>query len=153
MKPATVATAQLEAWTIDDSEFELKLNRRILARSGAFAEIRQFSSAQNALEALRKAHTFPHVVFLDIMMPVKNGFDFLAEATEEFGEAFNSRVVIMLTSSLNPADRARAESFAAVRGFLSKPLTIDDSHQIAADAADLVGMTIPSVPRQGRTSF
>ncbi|MEO0772195.1 MAG: response regulator [Pseudomonadota bacterium] len=133
----------LEAWTIDDSEFDLKLNRRVLDRSGAFAQIRGFSTAQTALEALREVDTLPDVIFLDVMMPIKNGFDFLAEATEEFGDDFNSRVVIMLTSSLNPADRKKAESFAAVRGFLSKPLTVDDSHQIAARAADMLNDVHP----------
>ncbi|MEM7653630.1 MAG: response regulator [Pseudomonadota bacterium] len=143
MSSAANYSATLVAWTIDDSEFDLKLNHRILSRSGAFADIRGFSSAQLALEALRTATMFPDVIFLDIMMPIKNGFDFLAEATEEHGDAFTSRVVIMLTSSLNPADRARAEGFGAVKGFLSKPLTTEDSHQIAAKTADVVGAGLP----------
>ena len=37
----------------------------------------------------------------------------------------------MLTSSLNPDDRARAERYQAVQEFLSKPLTIDDVQTIA----------------------
>ncbi len=130
---------KLEAWTIDDSEFDRKLNRRILIRSGAFAQIEEFPSAQDALDALRSRQSFPDVIFLDVMMPVKNGFDFLAEATEEFDEAFTSRVVIMLTSSLNPDDRARAEQFKAVQEFLSKPLTVDDVHSVAEKTIKLVG--------------
>lgn len=132
MNSAAEQLGELVAWTIDDSEFDRKLNRRILTRSGSFAHIFDFPSAQDALDELREIRVFPHVIFLDVMMPIMNGFDFLAEATAEFGESFSSRVVIMLTSSLNPDDRARAESYCAVQEFLSKPLTIYDVQTIAA---------------------
>ena len=131
MSNALEQTAELVAWTIDDSEFDRKLNRRVLTRSGAFTHIFDFPSAQNALDELREFKVFPHIIILDVMMPIKNGIDFLAEATEELGDHFSSRVVIMLTSSLNPDDRARAERYQAVQEFLSKPLTIDDVQTIA----------------------
>lgn len=147
MSNANEPLGRLVAWTIDDSEFDLKLNQRILTRSGAFAHIEGFHSAQAALEALRDAAEFPHVIFLDVMMPLMNGFDFLSMATEEFGSRFTSRVVIMLTSSMNPADRTRAEGFDAVHGFLSKPLTVDDSHKTASQAADIMNLDHPNETR------
>ncbi|MEO0851368.1 MAG: response regulator [Pseudomonadota bacterium] len=141
MSNAVEKLGELVAWTIDDSEFDRKLNRRVLSRSGSFAHIFDFPSAQDALDELREIKVFPHVIFLDVMMPVKNGFDFLAEATEEFGDNFNSRVVIMLTSSLNPDDRSRAESYSAVREFLSKPLTINDVQTIASRTSQSLEQT------------
>ncbi|MEO0370831.1 MAG: response regulator [Pseudomonadota bacterium] len=135
MNKTTDHNGALVAWTIDDSEFDMKLNHRILTRSGAFVQVHGFHSPQDALDELRALADFPHVIFLDVIMPVMNGFDFLATATQEFGDDFASSVVIMLTSSLNPRDRAKAEAFDAVRGFLPKPLTIHDSQQVATDAA------------------
>ena len=38
----------------------------------------------------------------------------------------------MLTTSLEPAARARAEAFGTVRGFVDKPLTLEDVRAIAA---------------------
>lgn len=128
MSDAVDISGECVAWTIDDSEFDRKLNRRVLARSGAFTDIRDFASAQEALDTLRETHVFPDVIFLDVMMPIKTGFDFLIEATDEFGDALNSSAVIMLTSSLNPDDRARAKGFSAVQDYLSKPLTLSGVH-------------------------
>ncbi len=59
-------------------------------------------------------------------MPRMNGFEFLEAAAERFGPQFAKVVVIMLTTSLNPGDRQRAEAFEVVREFLNKPLTVED---------------------------
>ena len=126
------APTKLTAMCIDDSEFDLKLNLRVLNRSGAFADVLLFTAAQDALEHLRSTPGPIDAIFLDINMPVMNGFDFLETASREFGEeSFAHSVVIMLTSSLNPKDRKRAEMFAAVHDFLSKPLTVEDADAVA----------------------
>jgi CheY-like chemotaxis protein len=55
-------------------------------------------------------------------MPVTDGFAFL-EAFEALPVAHRgSAVVAMLSSSSDPADRARAGSFSSVKGYLTKPL-------------------------------
>lgn len=138
MSNAAERPSGIVAWTIDDSEFDRRLNSRILTRNGSFSHIFDFASAREALEELRRTKVFPHVIFLDVMMPIANGFDFLAQATEEFGDGFSSRVVIMLTSTLNPYDRESAEQFPAVHEFLSKPLTANDVASIAQYATDAI---------------
>ncbi|MEL7344234.1 MAG: response regulator [Pseudomonadota bacterium] len=123
--------ALLTAVCVDDSEFDRKLHDRVLKRSGAFAELLHFASGEAALDYLRATPKMPDVIFLDVHMPIMSGFDFLAAATQEFGHGFTSRVVIMLTTSLNPADRARAESFGVVRDYLNKPLTLQEAQRVA----------------------
>lgn len=127
-------TDGLVAMCVDDSVFDLKLNERVLTRSEAFDQILQFASGIDALAYMRE-NPKPDVIFLDVNMPMMDGFDFLEAATQEFGETFTCRVVIMLTSSLNPNDRARAERFEAVRAFLSKPLTVDGARDVASRVA------------------
>jgi CheY-like chemotaxis protein len=123
----------LRAMCIDDSDFELMLNDRVLKRSEVFDEIWQFNDATEALGYLKTAQYQPDVIFLDINMPRLNGFEFLEAATEQLGLGFTSRVVIMLTSSLNPDDRARAEAYPMVKAFLSKPLTEEKAIDIAGN--------------------
>jgi len=137
-KENTIAADDLIAICIDDSEFDRKLNDRVLKRSGAFGEITQFPSAEAALEHLRQRPSMPDVIFLDVNMPIMNGFDFLAAATEEFGEKFTSRVVIMLTTSLNVTDREKAEAYNVVREFLNKPLTVEEARAVADKTRELV---------------
>ena len=135
--PRNTADA-LIAMCIDDTEFDLMLNKRVLRRSGAFETILQFTGGEEALAHMRTAPRRADVIFLDINMPVMNGFEFIQAATNEFGANFARSVVIMLTSSLNPKDRAMAEEFEAVREFLSKPLTVEDACDVAHRVRELI---------------
>ncbi|MFK7876813.1 MAG: response regulator [Paracoccaceae bacterium] len=118
---ARIATMML----VDDNDFDQVMYKRIIGRSGLVDTLLQFLSAREALDYLQNGtHPLPDVVLLDINMPGMNGFDFLLEATDSLG-ARMCPVVIMLTTSLNPADEAQASSFDIVKGFYTKPLAND----------------------------
>ncbi|MEP5731934.1 MAG: response regulator [Sulfitobacter sp.] len=118
---------------IDDEEIDQRQYNRILKKSGMVGEVLTFTYADDALEYL-KSHPglCVDVIFLDINMPRMNGFEFLEAATAEFGDTFAKIVVAMLTTSLNPDDRARAEGFDVVRDFINKPLTVEHVVSISA---------------------
>ena len=59
-----------------------------------------------------------------------SGFEFLETATRELGERFAEAVIVMLTTSLNPKDRERADEFEVVKSFINKPLTVDDVESV-----------------------
>ena len=73
----------------------------------------------------------PNLILLDINMPKLDGFEFLDAASKALGADF-AVVVVMLTTSLNPADRDRAKQYAAIKEYLNKPLTVDLLAQISA---------------------
>ena len=121
-----------KALLIDDTAIDQKLYRRILERSEIVEDVTSFSYADEALEFLisnRSAEV--DVIFLDINMPRMNGFEFLEAAVEKLGETFTHVVIVMLTTSLNPADRERAEQFSVVRDFINKPLTLEHVRRAA----------------------
>ena len=117
---------QRQVWLIDDSEIDQRLYQRIITRTGVDWSVKMFTFADEALEHL-KAHPEQQVdlIFLDINMPRMNGFEFLEAANSEIGGEFTKVVIIMLTTSLNPADRYRAASFDVVKDFIDKPLTAE----------------------------
>ncbi|MEM7598900.1 MAG: response regulator [Pseudomonadota bacterium] len=120
------------AMLIDDEEFDQRQYLRVLQRSGLVETVLQYTYAEDALAHLE---THPElevdVIFLDINMPRMNGFEFLEAATEKLGADFVKTVVVMLTTSLNPDDRTRAESYDVVRDFINKPLTIEHVERVA----------------------
>ena len=111
---------------IDDNDADLLYTRIVLERSGAAQEVLAFESARDALAALA-AQPGPDVdlILLDINMPGMSGFDFL-RSYEQLPPAQRGRtVVVMLTSSPDPADREHAASFGSVKGYVVKPLDRD----------------------------
>jgi CheY-like chemotaxis protein len=67
----------------------------------------------------------PDIIFLDLNMPVMNGWDFLEHFSKEFYPQFNAIKVVILSSTIDPSDYLKAKQYEAVTHFLSKPLTVE----------------------------
>ena len=85
--------------------------------------------ASDGNEAVEKYKSFqPDIVFMDLIMPEKDGF----EATREIKEIAPSIPVIALTASI--ADKVKEQALeAGVSGFMSKPFVPERFFEIIAD--------------------
>lgn len=120
------------ALLIDDESFDQKMYMRIIERSGLVAETLGFLAADHALDfLLANPDKKIDLILLDINMPRMTGFEFLEAATEQLGPDFAKVCIVMLTTSLDPTDHARAQQFELVKDFLNKPLTLDDVKHVA----------------------
>ncbi len=116
---------------IDDDEPTNFFTNIILEEAGCFDHVKIMQSAQEALDYLRKSeepgneHCYPSpdLIFLDINMPAMDGWEFLGEYRKL--SVKEKVIVVMLTTSLFPEDRLKAEEIPEISGFENKPLTIE----------------------------
>jgi len=112
----------MRAWLIDDDNVTNMLNRYYLEVHFPHLKIELFSKAKTALDDLIIKAKETDFIFLDINMPEMNGWEFLDAIAESASLPQRFPKIYMLSSSLDPADKERAETHQFVAGFLSKPL-------------------------------
>jgi CheY-like chemotaxis protein len=72
----------------------------------------------------------PEIIFLDINMPRMDGWEFLDKYALLDSEIKAKIILIMLTTSLNPDDKARADLNKEISGFNNKYLTAESLSEI-----------------------
>jgi CheY-like chemotaxis protein len=113
----------------DDKDFNF-IHERLLKKMNCVESIEVAANGKIGLDFIMSNKCKPNIIFLDINMPKMNGWEFL-EAYNRLAEDEKANVVIvMLTSSLNPDDMAKAETFGCVRSFVAKPLDIESVEKI-----------------------
>jgi CheY-like chemotaxis protein len=114
---------------IDDNHHDNFYHQFIIEDADCAEKIIAFNRAEEALTYLELAlvggNIPPELIFLDINMPMMNGFEFMDEY-RKFDQSFRDKIrIIMLSTSLNPADQKRASTYKDISAYYSKPLTID----------------------------
>ncbi|NIM43533.1 MAG: response regulator [Hydrogenophaga sp.] len=110
---------------IDDSDADNVFHEIMIRRAGFTGEVRIFDNGVDALKFLRDDPlSQPTCIFLDINMPVLDGFEVAQQATRLL-EGKPATVLLMLTSSDAPQDRQRAAELPVIQGYVTKPLTAD----------------------------
>lgn len=118
---------------VDDDPITLMLCKMVISKSSFSKEI---ITAQNGEEALDYFDNlklnnlgvtiidYPKLVFLDLNMPIMDGWDFLDHfSTEEYTSYFKDTKVIVLSSTIDPEDINKSKTYPMVIDFISKPIT------------------------------
>ena len=112
---------------VDDNDIDNFINERMITTSSFSTQVTVRNSAEGALDFLRRnsdsTDTLPQVIFLDLNMPVMDGFGFLEEYEKLPDTIKNFCKVIVLSSSISAEDINRASTNPRVLKYLNKPLS------------------------------
>lgn len=111
---------------IDDNEIDNFINERMITSSGFSAEVIVKNSADAALDFLKtlsENQDYPEIIFLDLNMPIKDGFAFLVEYEQIADAIKNYSKIIVLSSSISPEDINMASTNTHVFKYVNKPLS------------------------------
>ncbi len=126
------------AMLIDDDAPTNFFHREMLSQANFAHEILVFEQARRAIEYLlneQRAGSLPDVIFLDLNMPGMDGWEFLDVYQKQVLPIYpNIRLIVMLTTSVNPDTREKAKNYQILDTFMTKPLT----EEKLSDLAELI---------------
>lgn len=123
---------------LDDNELDNFINQKIIEATHFSNKVFINTSSKSALEFLNNLETsstpefdiFPQIIFIDINMPMIDGFQFIENFKNAFPKRFDSTKIAILTSSVSVNDKNKALKISKDILFLNKPLTQDVLNQI-----------------------
>jgi CheY-like chemotaxis protein len=108
---------------VEDDEATNFISQMVIKKLDCAEHVHVAWNGAEALDYLKRSGNAPDLILLDINMPAINGWEFLDEYVKLKEEEKSQVIVVMLTTSLNPDDKQRADKNPAIAGFRNKPLT------------------------------
>lgn len=122
-----------QIYLIDDDEIFVFVLRKLLQKCGRFEEVINISNGQDAIEKLQKQFAenkkLPDLIFLDLNMPVLDGWQFLDEAEKlPFRHLLEIHII---SSSIDVREIEKSKEYSTVKSFVSKPVSLEWLNNLA----------------------
>lgn len=114
---------------IDDDPISILVCETLLKKTNFAEKVISFKSGEEALAYFREHYNdggpIPDYIFLDVIMPVMSGWDFLN--AYQLLDTLPERKphILMLSAAFDPAEKKRAAEAEMVIDFIAKPITKD----------------------------
>lgn len=116
-----------EICLIEDEPIPIFLSKKFIEKTESVELVTEFMNGKQAYDAMQQrsqnGEPFPDFIFLDINMPVWDGWEFY----EEFLKLPESESVqtYILTSSINDEDYQKANLYGLMDNYILKPLSFN----------------------------
>lgn len=120
-------------WIVDDDPIFQFYMKRLISKMVSGVTIRTFwngEEANNAIQSIQSLGSLPNLIFLDLNMPVMDGWHFL-DKLKVLPQA-DDIAVYLTTSSIDPADIEAASRRKRVKDYLVKPIKAEDIQHVVS---------------------
>jgi len=121
---------------VDDDEITNYLNVRLVQKLKIANEIKVATNGLEALELIKKkrkaGENCPNLIFLDLNMPLMDGFQFL-ETFSQMDECAVPPRIVVVTTSTNNKDLDRLQHYSFISGYINKPMTTEKLQRVLGE--------------------
>lgn len=118
-----------QACVIDDDEIYIYLIKKSLAALEIEHSIKAYANGMDAIKGITslidQQQPIPEIIFLDINMPIMDGWEFLKAFKEIQAKLPNLIPIYIISSSIAAEDKEKAKRFPEIVGYLSKPVELE----------------------------
>jgi CheY-like chemotaxis protein len=125
-KNMTVNNIHTKVFCIDDDDINHYISQKYINSLLVNPKIKTFINCEDAIFELLNIDNFdelPDYIFLDINMPVMNGWDFLDVFDRLRIDPLGKIEIYIVSSSVFAEDIDKSRSYPTVKEFISKPLS------------------------------
>lgn len=112
---------------IDDDDIYKFTVIRALKEYKPSQKILVFSDGEETIiyltKNLGKGEVLPDIIFLDINMPIMDGFQFMEEYVKIKPRVGKEITIYMISSSVRPEDMDKAKAISEISDYIVKPIT------------------------------
>jgi CheY-like chemotaxis protein len=115
-----------KVYLIDDDDIYVFLTKKTILKVLEDVDVEVFSDGLKAITHLKNIQNqpelLPDVIFLDLNMPVMDGWEFLEEYQELYSSFARKNQLYIVSSSISPHEMERSKNISVVSEFIIKPL-------------------------------
>lgn len=119
---------------IDDDEIYIYLIKKSLAALDVEHSINAYANGLEALKGFKalidQQQPIPEIIFIDINMPIMDGWEFLKGFKEIQTLLPNQIPIYIISSSIAAEDKEKAKKFPEIVDYLSKPVELETLESI-----------------------
>lgn len=128
--------SKLHILLVDDDRIYQFAARKTIEATGYADSILTYSNGEEAInylkQSLKNNITLPDVIFLDVNMPIMNGWEFLDEYTRLKSDVSKPVLIYVVSSSVDEFDVNKSRQYDSVKGYIVKPVLREKFKQILA---------------------